>query len=355
MSAGAPANADMLIDEPPKAVEFRLAKPRAFESVDLMLPILDTASDRMGPFRMYATGPWGRWIREGSRSLSWRPGSSAPEELSASIDRDATGGLYQAGPFFEFATSWRESALGLVRDRTWMGRFKSATVPTFDTTGSSLASDGFESIFRLPPQKPVVDWRCRRRPVLIMRAGGETDRFDLVHCDGSVAPEALDRLSILARPPDVPRPGDLLPDEPSATAWAQHEWTEGVRVVHPRLVWALQQVADAFPNKAIFLYSGYRPRAEVNDASRHRSLHADGRALDIGVSKVRGDDLFRVCTKLRGIGCGYYPHNKFVHFDVRKAGAGEAFFVDTSTPGEPAQYATDYPGLLEDGKLVGGR
>jgi len=168
-----------------------------------------------------------------------------------------------------------------------------------------------------------------------------------------MAPEALDRLSILARPADIERPIGLLPDEPDPVAWEKsREWTPGVRVLHPRLVWALQQIADAFPYKAILLFSGYRPLAEVNDSSGHKSLHASGRALDIAVHKIDNEELMRVCSKLRGIGCGFYPHNKFVHIDVRRAEPGDAIWVDSSNPGEPAKYELDYPGLIERGRLI---
>ena len=124
-------------------------------------------------------------------------------------------------------------------------------------------------------------------------------------------------------------------------AWEKsREWSTGVRVVHPRLVWALQQIADAFPNRAILLFSGYRPLADVNDASGHKSLHASGRALDISVHRVENEELFKVCGKLRGVGCGYYPHNKFIHIDVRRGEAGDAVWVDSSETSSPASART---------------
>ncbi|NUP06357.1 MAG: DUF882 domain-containing protein [Polyangiaceae bacterium] len=349
-----PASAEMLLEQPPREVEFRLDVPRRLASVDLLQTLREVEHDRLGPMRLYTTGRFGTWIREPRWSLAWNPladgGEAGPPALTFEseipIDFDLTGEQAEPIPF-------EVPELDIVRERKWMSRFDFGVRPSFDTTGFGLKTDGFSNVFRFPSLKPVVDWRCRRKPVQILRSGGEGDRFDLVRCDGSVAPEALDRLSILARPPEVARPGDVLPDEPAAEAWSsRREWTNGVRVVHPRLVWALQQIADAFPRKAVVLYSGYRPLAEVNDGSGHRSFHADGRALDIAVHKVSNDDLFRVCTKLKGIGCGFYPNHKFVHIDVRRAGPGEAFFIDGSNPGEPAKYLTDYPGLVESGKLI---
>lgn len=335
------AHADgQLLAQPPREVEFRLGLdvPPTL-SVDLLRNMRDVNLDRIGPLRLYTNGPWGRWTKQARVSLSWKlEGASTDEGQIATLP---PADAYELPP------------LHVVKDRAWMSRYAFGIAPSFDTTGFGLSTDGFDNIFRLPPMKPVVDWRCRRKPTLVMRAGGESESFDLVHCDGSIAPEALDRLSILARPPEAARPGDLLPDEPVESAWnAKREWIDGVRLVHPRLLWALQQLSDAFPHKAVLLHSGYRPRAEVNDGSGHRSLHADGRALDIAIYRVSNEELFKACTRLRGIGCGFYPNNKFVHIDVRRAEAGEAFFIDASQPGEPAKYVDEYPGLVESGKLL---
>lgn len=351
-SDSASAQGTLLLEQPPREIVFRLESAPGSADVDLMLPLRDVTSERLGPVRNYTLGPWGDWTRARRWRLSWRPNDDVgpPAPVDAPLEAaSSTDGLS-----FEQGSS--EPGLEAVFDRSWMSRYDFGTAPTFDTTGSSLETDGFASVFRLPPVKPVVDWRCKRKPPLIARAGGEGERFELLRCDGSLAPESLDRLSLLARPPASERPSDLLPDEPEADAWKERrEWIDGVRLVHPRLVWALHQLSGAFPGKAIIIYSGYRPFAEVNDASRHKSLHAEGRALDIAVHKITTEDLFRACTKLRGIGCGFYPHQKFIHVDVRRAGAGEAFYVDASAPGEPAKYVTDFPGLVQNGRLVGVR
>lgn len=64
---------------------------------------------------------------------------------------------------------------------------------------------------RCPPWK-------RMRPVTLARYDGEYDRFRLLSCDGSIAPEALDRLSVIARPPGIPRPELPLPLEPDPSS-----------------------------------------------------------------------------------------------------------------------------------------
>ncbi|MBK6518306.1 MAG: DUF882 domain-containing protein [Polyangiaceae bacterium] len=354
-AAGGPASAQMLLEQPPREIEFRLDRPRTTHAIDLLQPLRDAGNDRLGPVRLYTSGPYGRWVREPAHALSWAP-TAAIDAQASILSPPAARDAWLASEIFDLGSDDHASLgpeLSLLSQRAFMSRYDFGISPAFDSTGFGLTTDGFAGVFRLPPLKPVVDWRCRRKPVQIMRSGGESDRFDLVRCDGSVAPEALDRLSILARPPEVARPGDLLPDEPAPDAWsARREWTAGVRMTHPRLVWALQQLADAFPRKPIILYSGYRPSAEVNDGSGHKSLHADGRALDITVHRVDNEELFRACTKLKGIGCGFYPKHRFVHIDVRRAGPGESFFIDGSEPGEPAKYLSDYPGLVQGGKLV---
>lgn len=46
-----------------------------------------------------------------------------------------------------------------------------------------------------------------------------------------------------------------------------------------------------------------------------RSLHMDGRAIDIRIPGVELDVLHRTALKLRSGGVGYYPRSQFVHLD----------------------------------------
>jgi hypothetical protein len=340
-----------LLREPPREVSFRLDRalsksddPRA---VDLLLPFREASFDRAGPVRSYTGGPWGGWVKQPRVGLVW----GAPRE-GAPVD--PLPGLVQAAMVEQdFASFLRSITVDeLVRDSSWTLSHTSLEAALFDTTGRSTRSDGLSSLFALPPATPIPDWRCRRSPVLVTRSGGEGERFELVRCDDSIAPLALDKLSILARPEGTPRPFDELPDEPRDDDWeSRREWADGVRLVHPRLLWVLQQVADAFPRRAIILYSGVRPLAVVNDGTGHKSLHASGRALDIAVHRTSNEELFKLCASLRGVGCGFYPEAPFIHVDVRHADAGTAFWVDGSKPGEPARYQQSFPGLVEAGKL----
>jgi hypothetical protein len=190
---------------------------------------------------------------------------------------------------------------------------------------------------------PCPRWRAPR-PLTVMRYAGESDSFALLDCDGAVSADALDRLSVLARPPAVPRPELPLPLEPEAG----DEWLPEVRLLDPRLVWLVQQLGQAFPGRAVVIYSGYRRDA-------HSGFHQKGRALDLQVYGVPNEQVFAFCRSLRDVGCGYYPENKFVHVDVRPYGTNRVLWVDVSKPGAPSRYVDGWPGVLEPGVAWLGR
>jgi len=174
------------------------------------------------------------------------------------------------------------------------------------------------------------------RPVRFFRGAGESDRFALLDCEGGVSADALDRLSVLARPLGVARPELPLPLEPVAT---NGEWVSEVRLLHPRLVWVVAKIAESFPGERIEIVSGYR-RAD------HGGLHGKGHALDLSPPGVDKEAVFAVCRKLHDTGCGYYPESRFVHLDVRPHGSGHVAWVDASLPGEPSRYVDGWPGVL---------
>jgi len=187
--------------------------------------------------------------------------------------------------------------------------------------------------------------------VIFVRQSGERDVFPLVRCDGSVEPEALDRLSLMMRPPDAARPGDLLPDEPDPAAVEHGEWIADVRLAHSRLLWVLQRIADSFPWRPVYIYSGYRPGALVAGTTHH-SMHSAARAVDIQVHGIPNATVFQLCRSLDDVGCGFYPNSKFVHVDVRRPGTGHAVWIDASGPGEPPRYVDSWPGVLDRGGMV---
>lgn len=365
--AAAPSAPAALLDEPPKLYTFKLDEPSLGPEARLPLldPFRDAAVDPSSGLRRYLSGTFGRWRAQPWSPLRWQ-GVTQPRadrgEGEGALDADihpldaevlrADG----ADPQFGFDPP-EPRALSLLPEAApvWLSRLDpQVDAPLLPTTGTSFKSNGFDALWVLPPKKPIIDWRCRRRPVRIARYGGESDMFALVRCNGAVAVEAYDRLTILARETTAPRPGDLLPDDPDPEAVARGEWTRGVRLVHPRLLWALQKIADAFPWRAIYIYSGYRHDPEWRTAKpgSHHSMHSEARALDLTVMGIPNSTLLQVCRKLADVGCGFYPNNHFVHVDVRRPGSGHPLWIDVSAPGEPSRYVDAWPGVIDGGALV---
>lgn len=345
-----------LLNEPPRVYPTKLADP-GDPSWALLRRYLHADIERPTTLRSYAVGPWGRWQHTPWVRLGWAPGVDDTDEASAVATPLAADGLDPvAGGWLLPGGLGDDASLELDPGPSpiWFDAFASRSLqPAFATTGHTFRSNGFDALWQ-PKAKPIP-WslQCRRRPVTVVRFGGEQETFELVGCDGSVAPFALDRLSILARPPLVDRPGDLLPDEPEPDAWSRGEWVPSVHLVSSRLLWALQKVADAFPRRMVYLYSGYRPpTSKPTPSGTHNSFHALGRALDIHVHGVDDADLFRYCRTLPDVGCGYYPNSKFVHVDVRFPATGKAYWIDASSPGEPSRYVDSWPGVVESGALV---
>jgi hypothetical protein len=187
-------------------------------------------------------------------------------------------------------------------------------------------------------RRPCPSWRAPR-PVTVLRYAGEMERIALTNCSGAIDTDALDRLSVLARPAGVARPPLPLPIDPEGEAG---EWTNQVRLLNPRLVWVVSELARAFPGHAIVFMSGYRREA-------HSGLHGKAQALDLYVRDVPNEMLFAVCRQLRDAGCGFYPNNHFVHVDVRPFGIGRVAWVDVSGPGEPSRYVDGWPDVLAPG------
>lgn len=168
----------------------------------------------------------------------------------------------------------------------------------------------------------------------------------LTTCAGGTAPGAVDAVSILARPYDVPAPGDKpesvlsLPKKhqkpQKALASAKADVAPGIRRVDPGMITRLQAIATHFPGKTITMVSGYRPQSKG-------SPHAAARALDIRIDGVTNEALVTFCKTLPDTGCGYYPNSYFVHVDVRTAGVGHVYWIDVSGPGEKPQYVKSWP------------
>jgi hypothetical protein len=195
--------------------------------------------------------------------------------------------------------------------------------------------------FSVSTRGPCPKWQAPR-PVNIARYDGiEHATLPLIDCDGGIAPDAIDVVSVLARGAGVPRPELPLPIEPAADA-GPGEWLPNIKLLDPRLIWAMQKMAEAFPRRTLVIMSGYRQGG-------HSGYHGKGRALDVFVVGVPNEQLFGACRRLRDVGCGYYPNSKFVHIDVRPYGTDRVLWIDDSAPGMPSHYLDGYPGVLDPG------
>ena len=179
---------------------------------------------------------------------------------------------------------------------------------------------------------------CLHEAIEIAR-GTEIESFPLTRCDGSPTPQAVDELSILARPGNVG--GSAAGGTPQSAMHrpAHGAKLAGVRRVDPGLLERLQQVADHFgkgKRVSMHIVSGYRPTSVG-------SYHASAQALDFRVDGVSNEQLVAFCKTLPDTGCGYYPNSSFVHLDVRAAGTGHVAWIDASGPGESAHYVSAWP------------
>lgn len=186
------------------------------------------------------------------------------------------------------------------------------------------------------PTPKVTPPPCVKDPVEIVR-GPEMARFELTRCDGTLAPLAVENLSIMIRPGGAARPTAPVAELAKKPG---NDLAPGIRRVDPRLVERIQAMADHFgkpgaPAK-MFVISGYRP-ASVG------SMHSTGRAVDFRLDGVKNEDVVAFCKTLTDTGCGYYPNSSFVHVDVRDAGAGHVTWIDASGPGETPRYVQSWP------------
>ena len=193
------------------------------------------------------------------------------------------------------------------------------------STKTLQESEGAEKCWA--PAVDIHHWARRREP--------ETFTLSLTDCAGNPNPEALLKLSLLARPKGMALPEDAEVDAPQRPAKGQPKkaregfLARGVRKLHPGLLTRLQAIADRFPGHAIEIVSGYRP-----DAGRH-SRHRSGEALDIRVEGIDKEEVAEFAATLAQTGVGYYPNSLFTHIDVRESSYR---WVDRSGPGQSARY-----------------
>ena len=167
------------------------------------------------------------------------------------------------------------------------------------------------------------------RFVRVGDGSGETATLTLQGANGEPGADALERLSILARPRGVDAPSSVDHADPDFVA-------PEIRRLHAGLLPLLARLSEHFPARAIEIVSGYRPGAR--EGSRHRF----GRALDLRVEGVAIDDVRAFLDAEPNTGVGLYPTSGFVHLDVRSE---RVRWVDESGPGEtPRVVVTEVAG-----------
>jgi uncharacterized protein YcbK (DUF882 family) len=118
--------------------------------------------------------------------------------------------------------------------------------------------------------------------------------------------------------------GEYVPDAVQALDRVLRDYRTGdVYSMHPELFDTLSSLAQKTGSKSHFqVISGYRsPRTNAMLHQRSgqvakRSLHMDGKAMDVYLEDVALDRLRAAALDLGRGGVGYYPVSNFVHVDV---------------------------------------
>ena len=95
------------------------------------------------------------------------------------------------------------------------------------------------------------------------------------------------------------------------------------RPIDPRLMDQLYRIASRIhPSSPISIISGYRSPStnaalrRVTSGVARKSLHMEGRAIDIRIPGIRTTRLRRLAVGFAAGGVGYYPRSDFVHLDT---------------------------------------
>jgi len=126
--------------------------------------------------------------------------------------------------------------------------------------------------------------------------------------------------------------GDYLPESLAEINRVLRDHRTGaVAAIDIQLLDLLDRVKAALGTAQPFqVISGYRSPASnsllaTNSSGvARRSLHMEGKAIDISIPGVPLADLRRAGLMLKGGGVGYYPGSNFVHLDVGRVRTWEA-------------------------------
>lgn len=99
--------------------------------------------------------------------------------------------------------------------------------------------------------------------------------------------------------------------------------TGEIKPVDPNLLDLLHRIIiEVSPHAPISIISGYRsPRTnaalrKVTKGVALKSLHMEGRAIDIRIPGYQTSALRQLAIKLKSGGVGYYPKSDFIHLDT---------------------------------------
>jgi len=117
--------------------------------------------------------------------------------------------------------------------------------------------------------------------------------------------------------------GGHLPEALDRIAWLLRDFRTGeAHPIDPRLLDALHALGRACGKDTFEIISGYRS-PQTNAMLRRtgggvakRSLHMDGRAIDVRLAGCDTARLRDAAIAHRGGGVGYYPESDFVHLDT---------------------------------------
>lgn len=104
--------------------------------------------------------------------------------------------------------------------------------------------------------------------------------------------------------------------------------TNEVLPIDPQLLSLLERITSLTgTNDTLHVISGYRSPltnrtlADRSDGVSRRSLHMDGKAIDIRIPGRDLQTLRNAALSLRGGGVGFYPESQFVHVDIGRVRA----------------------------------
>ena len=218
-------------------------------------------------------------------------------------------------------------------DADLVARIRGKHDPKSDTSDKSDADPKADP---KPHHVSAKSAACSKDPIEMIR-GPEIEKFELTKCDGTLAPLAVEHLSVLIRPGSAARPVTPLAELAKKKGG---ELAHGVHRIDERLATRIQSLADHFAKPGtplkLSVVSGVRPTSIG-------SMHATGRAIDFRIEGTKNEDVIAFCKTLTDTGCGFYPNSSFVHLDVRDPGAGHVSWIDASGPGEAPRYVMAWP------------